>query len=103
MQSTFTYKMVSSIYSFQLVIYCDNVGSKFLSNSTMKILALTDHKGEPIAIPSFSKHSSSLKEKCTFFTQRISRPFNYFFVILASISLSVSRVSKSQYNVYSVI
>ena len=34
----------------QLVIYCDNVGIKFLFNSTMKIPAITGTNGKPDGI-----------------------------------------------------
>ena len=89
MQPTFTYQMASSTYRFLLLIYCDNVGSIFLSNWTIKIPAITSPKGDPIAIPSFCKYICPLKKKCTIFVQWINRCLNSSFALLGSISLSV--------------
>ena len=65
----------------------DNVGIIFRSRSTVKIIAKTGPRGEPIATPSTWRHVLLLIVKCAFLVQ-----LSHFFLEMTGLSGGCSTV-----------
>ena len=82
----FTKQIVSSTYLFHNDISLDNVGIIFCSSSTIKILAITGHSGDPMATPSICTYVLLFRVKCVFLVQKCNNSFTSCFGMLVFLS-----------------
>ena len=77
---------MSSIYLFHNDISLDNVGIIFCSSSSIKILAITGHSGDPMATPSICTYVLLFRVKCVFLVQKCNNSFTSCFGMLVFLS-----------------